>query len=127
MHNALSIVLYRMDIQTFTAVMTINTTKPYLSAFVLIFALSFEPSGAPIRLPITVNTVGQSGISPTAIFPTMPPTADIKTMASEEAMVVRVGTFSTVSMIGIRINAPPAPTIPTRYLPQRRQLPQSIY
>ncbi|KAF9118822.1 hypothetical protein BGX30_004268 [Mortierella sp. GBA39] len=38
--------------------------------------------------------------------------AEINTIASEEATVTRTGIRSMVSMIGIRIKEPPAPTIP---------------
>ncbi|MNC75827.1 hypothetical protein D3C75_1274260 [compost metagenome] len=61
---------------------------------------------------MTVNSVGHKGIAPPVILPTTPPMAEIKTIASEEAMVVRAGIWSSVSMIGIRIKTPPAPTIP---------------
>lgn len=86
--------------------------KAYLSTFTFILALIFDPNGAPIKLPMTVNSVGHKGIVPPEILPTTPPMAEIKTIASEEAMVVRAGMWSRVSMTGIRIKAPPAPTIP---------------
>ncbi|MNV81237.1 hypothetical protein D3C71_1748900 [compost metagenome] len=65
-----------------------------------------------MRLPRTVKKVGHRGIPPPEILPIIPPIADIKTIASEEAMVVRVGILRTVSIIGMRIKAPPAPTMP---------------
>lgn len=53
--------------------------KAYLSTFTFILALIFEPNGAPIKLPMTVNSVGHNGIAPPVILPTTPPMAEIKT------------------------------------------------
>ncbi|MBB3129645.1 hypothetical protein FHS19_004320 [Paenibacillus rhizosphaerae] len=103
---------YSRDAQIFTAVRAINTTSAYRNNVTFILELILDPSGAPIRLPRTVKTVGPSGMPPPDILQMTPPTAEISTMASEVAIVVRMGMRSTVSMIGISINDPPAPTMP---------------
>ena len=103
---------YRIEDQTLTAVKAISTTKPYLNILTFMMVLTLDPNGAPTRLPITVRTIGQIGRIPPESLPITPPMAEMNTIASEEAMVVRVGRRRTVNIIGIRIKAPPAPTMP---------------
>lgn len=46
------------------------------------------------------------------ILPTLPPTEEINVIAKLVAIVMRVGIFKTVNIIGTSKNPPAAPTIP---------------
>lgn len=70
------------------------------------------PSGAAKTLAITMTTDGHSKTFPAITFPTVDPIEDINVMASEDAIVTRVGILRTISMIGTRMNAAAAPTMP---------------
>ncbi len=84
------------------AVRRINTTKLYRKITGLIFALHLDPRDAPIKLPNIVKAVTIIGIWPVDILPITPPMAEMNTIASEDAMVVRVGILSTVNIMGIK-------------------------
>src|SRR5699024_3477755 len=59
------------------------------------------------------NVTGvQTCALPISIFPTAVPIDEMKVIASELAIVIRVGIFKTTIIIGTSINAPAAPTIP---------------
>src|SRR5690625_8013994 len=61
---------------------------------------------------MTKIIAGKSKTLPVAIFPTAVPIDEMKVIASELAIVIRVGIFKTTIIIGTSINAPAAPTIP---------------
>src|SRR5699024_10673105 len=73
---------------------------------------AFAPSGDAIRLAIIMITAGISNTWPVIILPAVEPTAERNVMASEDAIVTRVGIFSTSSIIGTNKNAPAATTTP---------------
>ena len=61
-----------------------------------------------MRLAATMISAGKYSTCPVIIFPAAEPIDEINVMASEDAIVIRVGIFSTVSIIGTNRNAPPS-------------------
>ena len=77
-----------------------------------IFLLNFTPSGAAMMLAAIITSAGSYGTWPVKILPDAEPIDDSSVMASDVAIVTRVGIFKITSMIGTMMNAPPAPTMP---------------
>jgi hypothetical protein len=109
-----------ISIQTFTATATINKAKITCNTFVFTFFPAIAPSGEASKLATTMISDGKNSTCPVDTFPVMAPIYEISAMAKEEAIVIRVGIFKTVSMIGTNKNVPPR----QQYLPQFQQLMQ---
>lgn len=89
-----------------------SNAKIICSDFVFMFLPTFAPSGAAIKLAIIMMTAGSHTIWSVMIFPAVEPIDEMNVMASELAIAIFVGIRSTTSIIGIKMNAPAAPTIP---------------
>ncbi len=90
----------------------ISTANTHCNNLTFNFWPTKAPSGAAIKLAITIMTEGTSNIFPPNTFPEAAPIEERNVIASEEAMATRVGIFSITNMIGIVIKAPAAPTMP---------------
>ena len=77
---------------------------------------SFAPSGAAKILATTITAAGPYRIWSVTIFPIVEPMDDINVIASEVAMVIRVGIFSITSMIGTRMKEKGIESIPFQLL-----------
>lgn len=115
-----SFLTYKISLHTLIAVAQISTIRPYRKYLTSILALTTLPKGAPRTLPMTVNRTGTNGICPAYNLPATPPMAEMNTIASDEAIVTRVGILRIVSMIGIRMKAPPLRQFRRQHLPQKR-------
>ena len=94
------------------AVPKINSDKIHCNTLVLAFWPTFAPNGAARMLATIMTAAGPYRIWSVTILPTVEQIDEINVIASEVAMVMRVGIRKTTSMIGTRIKAPAAPTIP---------------
>src|SRR5687767_8774530 len=101
-----------MSYQILMAVAKIKAAKIHFNTLALIRLATRTPRGEANVLAMTMITEGQKSTCPVNTFPTVAPMDETNVMAIDEAIATRVGMFRITSMMGIRMNAPAAPTIP---------------
>src|SRR5690606_24400270 len=94
--------------QILMAVAAMRIARIHLRTFVFIFWPAFAPIGAAIRLATIMMTAGQNRTCPVNTLPAVEPIDEMNVIASDVAIVIRVGMLSTVSMIGTSRNEPAA-------------------
>lgn len=108
------------------AVPKINSDRIHCNTLVFAFWPTFAPSGAAKILATIMTAAGPYRIWSVTILPTVEPMDEMNVIASEVAMVMRVGIRKTTSMIGTKMNAPAAPTIPAA-IPTMNARPAAIH
>ena len=103
---------FKISSQIFPAVARMNRASIHCKTLVFTFCPTFAPIGAAIKLATIIIMEGPYKICPVITLPIVVPMDEINVIARLVAIVTRVGIRRTTSMIGTRIKAPAAPTIP---------------